>query len=101
MVHTMSLIHDDLPCMDDDDLRCGKPTCHIVYGVAVLAGDALLSLTFQHMASVGSYPPDVDLGKHPARVVRGRELQEIPGLSPHICGATEVFLASAYFYGND
>lgn len=72
MVHTMSLVHDDLPCMDDDDLRRGKPTCHVVYGepIAVLTGDALLSLAFGHMASVDSYPPDVDPDKHPARVVR-------------------------------
>lgn len=43
LVHTYSLIHDDLPCMDDDDLRRGKPTNHKVYGetLAVLAGDAL------------------------------------------------------------
>ena len=46
MIHTYSLIHDDLPCMDDDDTRRGKPTSHIVFGypVAVLAGDALLNL---------------------------------------------------------
>eukprot|EP00271_Cylindrocystis_brebissonii_P017662 TRINITY_DN466_c0_g1_i1.p1 TRINITY_DN466_c0_g1~~TRINITY_DN466_c0_g1_i1.p1 ORF type:complete len:523 (+),score=115.74 TRINITY_DN466_c0_g1_i1:115-1683(+) len=52
MVHTMSLIHDDLPCMDDDDFRRGKPTCHKVYGddTAVLAGDALLSFSFEHIA---------------------------------------------------
>jgi geranylgeranyl diphosphate synthase, type II len=45
MIHCYSLIHDDLPAMDDDDLRRGKPTCHIVYGeaMAILAGDALLS----------------------------------------------------------
>ncbi len=45
MIHTYSLIHDDLPCMDDDDLRRGKPTNHVVYGeaTAVLAGDALLN----------------------------------------------------------
>ena len=49
MVHTYSLIHDDLPCMDDDDLRRGKPTNHIVYGeaMAVLAGDALLNFAFE------------------------------------------------------
>ncbi|MGM9987079.1 MAG: polyprenyl synthetase family protein [Bacillaceae bacterium] len=48
MVHTYSLIHDDLPCMDDDDLRRGKPTNHIVFGEAnaVLAGDALLTHAF-------------------------------------------------------
>lgn len=49
MVHTYSLIHDDLPCMDDDDLRRGRPTCHVVYGeaIAVLAGDALLNRAFE------------------------------------------------------
>ncbi len=49
MVHTYSLIHDDLPCMDDDDLRRGRPTSHIAFGeaVAVLAGDALLNRAFE------------------------------------------------------
>lgn len=49
MIHTYSLIHDDLPCMDDDDLRRGKPTNHKVYGeaMAVLAGDGLLNLAFE------------------------------------------------------
>lgn len=48
MVHTYSLIHDDLPCMDDDGLRRGKPTCHKVYGeaMALLAGDGLLTQAF-------------------------------------------------------
>ena len=52
MVHTYSLIHDDLPCMDDDDLRRGQPTNHKVYGeaTAVLAGDALLTAAFEAMA---------------------------------------------------
>jgi geranylgeranyl diphosphate synthase type II len=52
MIHTMSLIHDDLPSMDNDDLRRGKPTCHVIYGedVAILAGDALLSDSFRHVA---------------------------------------------------
>lgn len=49
MLHTYSLIHDDLPCMDDDDLRRGKPTNHIVFGecTAVIAGDALQSASFE------------------------------------------------------
>ncbi len=49
MIHTYSLIHDDLPCMDDDELRRGKPTNHIVYGypMAVLAGDGLLNLAYE------------------------------------------------------
>lgn len=51
MVHTYSLIHDDLPAMDDDDLRRGKPTCHIKYGedIAILAGDGLLNRAFEVM----------------------------------------------------
>nr|AEZ55682.1 geranylgeranyl diphosphate synthase 2 [Salvia miltiorrhiza] len=53
MIHTMSLIHDDLPCMDNDDLRRGRPTCHKEFGeeTAVLAGDALLALAFEHVAA--------------------------------------------------
>ena len=51
MIHAYSLIHDDLPCMDDDDLRRGKPSCHIAFGeaVALLAGDGLLTLAFETM----------------------------------------------------
>ncbi len=54
MIHTYSLIHDDLPAMDDDDLRRGQPTNHKKYGeaVAILAGDALLTLAFQIMSDV-------------------------------------------------
>jgi len=49
LIHTYSLIHDDLPAMDDDDLRRGRPTCHKAYGeaVAILAGDALLNMAFE------------------------------------------------------
>jgi geranylgeranyl diphosphate synthase type II len=52
MIHTMSLIHDDLPSMDNDDLRRGKPTNHVKYGedIAILAGDSLLSTSFQWVA---------------------------------------------------
>lgn len=52
MIHTYSLIHDDLPAMDDDDLRRGMPTCHKKYGeaLAILAGDALLTMAFQVLA---------------------------------------------------
>jgi geranylgeranyl diphosphate synthase type II len=52
LVHTYSLIHDDLPCMDDDALRRGRPTVHVAYGEAnaVLAGDALLALAFEVLA---------------------------------------------------
>ena len=61
MIHTMSLIHDDLPSMDNDDLRRGRPTNHKVYGdaIAILAGDALLTRAFE-MVSIRSpdVPPD-------------------------------------------
>ena len=52
MIHSYSLIHDDLPCMDDDDFRRGKPSCHIAFGeeYALLAGDALLTLAFETAA---------------------------------------------------
>src|SRR6476620_8937782 len=52
MVHTYSLIHDDLPAMDDDDLRRGRPTCHVRFdeATAILAGDALQTLAFQTIA---------------------------------------------------
>jgi len=53
MIHTYSLIHDDLPAMDDDELRRGKPTCHVAFdeATAILAGDALLTLAFQKLSS--------------------------------------------------
>ena len=53
LIHTYSLIHDDLPCMDDDDLRRGQPTCHRAYdeATAILAGDALQALAFEILAS--------------------------------------------------
>jgi geranylgeranyl diphosphate synthase type II len=53
MIHTYSLIHDDLPAMDDDDLRRGRPTCHKVYGdaMAILAGDGLLTYAFEVLAT--------------------------------------------------
>lgn len=55
LVHCYSLIHDDLPAMDDDDLRRGKPTSHKVFGeaTAILAGDALLTLAFEWLAEAG------------------------------------------------
>lgn len=54
MIHTYSLIHDDLPCMDNDDFRRGKPSCHIAFGedIALLAGDGLQSLAFETMTKL-------------------------------------------------
>jgi geranylgeranyl pyrophosphate synthase len=61
MIHTYSLIHDDLPSMDDDDLRRGRPTCHVRFGeaTAILAGDALQTLAFQAIAEDEKLSPDV------------------------------------------
>ncbi len=61
MIHSYSLIHDDLPCMDDDPMRRGMPTNHIVYGesTAVLAGDALLNAAFEVMLRSDKVSPDV------------------------------------------
>jgi farnesyl diphosphate synthase len=68
LVHTYSLIHDDLPCMDDDALRRGKPTCHVVHGeaMALLAGDALQTLGFEVLAS---RPRGEELGGRRAEAV--------------------------------
>jgi geranylgeranyl diphosphate synthase type II len=58
MLHTYSLIHDDLPALDNDDLRRGKPTCHVVFGeaIAILAGDALQTQAYEVLASLDCPP---------------------------------------------
>ena len=60
LIHTYSLIHDDLPALDNDDLRRGKPTCHRVFGeaTAILAGDALLTLAFEVLSAPGPLPEE-------------------------------------------
>jgi farnesyl diphosphate synthase len=57
-LHTYSLVHDDLPCMDDDDLRRGRPTTHVAFDemTAVLAGDALLTIAFEFLAGAQTHP---------------------------------------------
>lgn len=59
LIHAYSLIHDDLPAMDDDDLRRGKPTCHIAFdeATAILAGDALQTLAFTQLTELENVPP--------------------------------------------
>ncbi len=80
MIHTYSLIHDDLPCIDDDDMRRGKPSCHIVYGYeyALLAGDALLTLAFE-TALKSDLPADVV-------VASARELAKASGCAGMVGG---------------
>ena len=79
MVHTYSLIHDDLPAMDNDDLRRGRPTCHKVYGegMAVLAGDGLLSLAFETMAQSRHPRAFAALGELAASIAEHGLLQPI------------------------
>jgi geranylgeranyl diphosphate synthase, type II len=59
LIHTYSLIHDDLPAMDDDALRRGRPTCHVAFGedVAILAGDGLYAEAFHHLLTTSTAPP--------------------------------------------
>jgi geranylgeranyl diphosphate synthase, type II len=60
LIHTYSLIHDDLPAMDDDELRRGRPTCHVQFGedVAILAGDALYAEAFRHLLTAQAGEPE-------------------------------------------
>ena len=69
LIHTYSLIHDDLPAMDDDSLRRGRPTNHVVYGegMAILAGDGLLTEAF---ALLSNEPPDPDLASRKIRAIQ-------------------------------
>ena len=81
LIHTYSLIHDDLPAMDDDDLRRGRPTCHVKFGedVAILAGDALYAEAFRHLLE--------HQGGDPARVLAAaRELAHATGVDGMVGG---------------
>lgn len=66
LMHSYSLIHDDLPAMDDDDLRRGKPTCHKAYdeATAILAGDAMQALAFEILTNLSIHGPDAETRMH-------------------------------------
>jgi geranylgeranyl diphosphate synthase, type II len=93
LVHTYSLIHDDLPCMDDDDMRRGRPTNHKIYGegMAILAGDALLTLAFECFLGKGinGHVPREVLGRLAGRIATavgslglvGGQVMDIAGFS--------------------
>ena len=89
LIHVYSLTHDDLPCMDDDDLRRGKPTCHVQFdeATAMLVGDALQSLAFEALAA-----PEVDL-QPAARIEMLHILAKAAG-SRGMCGGQAVDLDS-------
>src|SRR3954462_756580 len=81
LIHTYSLIHDDLPAMDDDELRRGRPTCHVRFGedVAILAGDALYAEAFRHLLT--------DQAGEPRRIlVAARELASATGVDGMVGG---------------
>ncbi len=90
-IHAYSLVHDDLPCMDDDDLRHGQPTVHKAYdeATAVLVGDALQSTAFQILASPETHPD----GGVRAELVR--KLAEAAGANG-MCGGQMIDLMAAY-----
>ncbi len=90
MIHAYSLIHDDLPAMDDDDLRRGRPTCHKKFGeaTAILAGDALLALAFEVLAE-GIQPPDVAARCCAALAQAAGACQLVGGQADDISGGTE------------
>jgi geranylgeranyl diphosphate synthase, type II len=88
MIHTYSLIHDDLPAMDNDDLRRGRPTSHKVFGeaIAILAGDALLTRAFHLLAEV---PPDWSFARVTRRLHALAILGEAAGTTGLIGGQVE------------
>jgi farnesyl diphosphate synthase len=97
LMHTYSLIHDDLPCMDDDELRRGRPTTHVKFdeATAVLAGDALLTLTFEVLAAPETHPsPDV-------RCTLIRRLAEAGGSDGLVGGQMCDMLAPGIAFGVD
>jgi len=81
LIHTYSLIHDDLPAMDDDDLRRGRPTCHVKFGedVAILAGDALYAEAFLHLLTAQE-------GEPAAVLAAARELAAATGVDGMVGG---------------
>lgn len=87
MVHAYSLVHDDLPAMDDDDLRRGRPSCHRAFGeaMAILAGDALLALAFETLA-VGIRPPEVAAAACAALAKAAGACQLVGGQADDIAG---------------
>lgn len=86
MIHTYSLIHDDLPSMDNDDIRRGKPTNHKVYGeaMAILAGDGLLNLAFETI--LNSFTDLQDIGEYKKKILAARNIANYSGIQGMIGG---------------
>jgi geranylgeranyl diphosphate synthase, type II len=88
MAHTYSLIHDDLPALDNDDLRRGQPTCHVAFGeaIAILAGDALQNLAFQVISNLPAPPATIVAILHDFALAIGTGVGAPSGLPPGMIG---------------
>ena len=97
VLHTYSLVHDDLPCMDDDDLRRGRPTTHIAFDemTAVLAGDALLTIAFEILADEKTHPDPA------VRIALVARLAEASGHDGMIGGQVIDMIATQQFGADD
>jgi geranylgeranyl diphosphate synthase type II len=94
LIHTYSLIHDDLPAMDDDDLRRGRPTCHVKFGedVAILAGDGLYAEAFRHLLGEQAGEPALVLAA-------ARELAAPPASTGWSAGSTSTWRGGGHARG--
>lgn len=93
LIHSYSLIHDDLPCMDDDALRRGQPTCHIVYGedIALLAGDVLQSIAFEVLSEYyEEAPADEAVAYRLTQILSTRARRMVSGQMLDIKGENQV-----------
>lgn len=93
LIHSYSLIHDDLPCMDNDALRRGQPTCHIVYGedIALLAGDALQSIAFEVLSEYyEEAPADEAVAHRLTQILSTRARRMVSGQMLDIKGENQI-----------
>jgi geranylgeranyl diphosphate synthase type II len=98
MAHTYSLIHDDLPALDNDDLRRGKPTCHVAFGeaIAILAGDALQNLAFQVISNLPAPPATIVAILHDFALAIGTGVGSPTGIPPGMIGGQVVDIESEH-----
>ncbi|HSY36406.1 MAG TPA: farnesyl diphosphate synthase [Acidobacteriaceae bacterium] len=98
MAHTYSLIHDDLPALDNDDLRRGQPTCHVAFGeaIAILAGDALQNLSFQVISNLPAPPATIVAILHDFALAIGTGVGAPTALPPGMIGGQVVDIESEH-----
>ena len=96
MAHTYSLIHDDLPALDNDDLRRGQPTCHVAFGeaIAILAGDALQNLAFQVISNLPAPPATIVAILHDFALAIGTGVGAPSAIPPGMIGGQVVDIES-------